>query len=200
MIDARQAAIEFRRPDVAAIPGGEAVAQRGAVGLREEIQTRLDPDRRRGPCGIGGHGLAGNVRPAQRHVLVGEKKERMVAADRAAEGRGDIVQTQRTAALASDVGEPIVGRQQFVEEAATAEPWNSLEPERLVRATLAPGRRPISLMALEVCTRNSSTASMGRRESRLPKALIAGNTPPVAWAGNPPAVTPVLALAPSTVK
>ena len=35
MIDARQAAIELRGPDVAAIPGGEAVAQRGAVGLRE---------------------------------------------------------------------------------------------------------------------------------------------------------------------
>ena len=35
--------------------------------------------------------------------------------------------------------------------------------------------------------------------SRLPKALVAGSVPPVAWAGNPPAVIPVLALAPSTV-
>ena len=100
MIDAHQAAIELRRPDVAAIPGGEAAAQVGTIGLGKEIQARLDPNRGSGPSGVGGHGLAGNVRPAQRHVLVGEKKEGAVAVDGTAEGRRDIVQAQRTARFA----------------------------------------------------------------------------------------------------
>ena len=73
-------------------------------------------------------------------------------------------------------------------------------PERLVSETLAPGRRPRSPGVLAVCTRNSSMASTGKRESRLPKALIAGSAPPAACAGSPPATTPVFALAPSTMK
>src|ERR1035437_7569488 len=82
----------------------------------------------------------------------------------------------------------------------TADPCNWLEPDRLVRATTAPGNRLTSGAAFEVCTRNSSTASSGISESRLPKALMAGNPPPEACAGRPPADTPVLALIPSTVK
>ena len=65
---------------------------------------------------------------------------------------------------------------------------------------LAPGMRPNSATVVEVCTRNSSMASMEMMESRLPKALSAGNAPPVDWAGKPPALTPTLALTPSTVK
>src|ERR1035438_2747905 len=65
---------------------------------------------------------------------------------------------------------------------------------------LAPGMRPNSATAVEVCNLKSCTASTEIMESRLPKALRAGSAPPLDCAGRPPALTPVLALTPSTVK
>ena len=66
------------------------------------------------------------------------------------------------------------------------------DPERLVMAMAAPGIRLSSFTAFAVCTRNSSTASTGSRESRLPNALRAGMVPPVACAANPPADTTLI--------
>src|ERR1039458_10649224 len=59
---------------------------------------------------------------------------------------------------------------------------------------LAPGMRPNSATAVEVCSLKSCTASTEIMESRLPKALNAGKAPPLDCAGRPPALTPVLAL------
>ena len=135
-------------------------------------------------------------------MLVGEKEESVVAADGAAERRRDIVQAQWTAAFAGDVGEPVVGRQRFrAGNGRIAEPWNSLEPERLVSATLAPGRRPISLIGVR--SLDAQFVHGFDRQKRV-QAAEARSTREAhrrwPWAGNPPAVTPVLALAPSTVK
>ena len=117
VIDAQRAGIELRRAGVAAVPEGEAVAQRDSVGLGIEIERWLDPVRRRGAGGIGRHGLAEHVGATQREVLVGSEEEGMVAADGAAERRGHIVQPQRAALLAREVGEPIVGGERFMPQA-----------------------------------------------------------------------------------
>src|ERR1035441_1061409 len=82
----------------------------------------------------------------------------------------------------------------------TAEPWKWSVPARLESAMLAPGMRPNSATAVEVCNLKSCTASTEIMESRLPKALSAGSAPPLDCAGRPPALTPVLALTPSTGK
>jgi len=74
----------------------------------------------------------------------------------------------------------------LVPEAEYGRPVPLVGTDRLVRLTTAPGNRLTSGAAFEVCTRNSSTASSGISESRLPKALMAGSAPPDACAGSRP--------------
>ncbi len=116
MVQARHPRIQLRRADVAPAPSRQSIPEFGPVGRRKQIQRRLKPVRCGLPRGHRRHRLLPHVGPAQEHVLVRQKEKGMVAANRSAQRRGHILQSQGSASGAGGVGEPVVGGQQFMPE------------------------------------------------------------------------------------
>ena len=145
------------------------------------------------------HRLAPDERLEQRHVFIRKEEEGAIAAQRTAQSLRRVLQPQGQRTISGRIPEPVVGVGQLIAdpvaggsvELVGSRPGSRERPRRASaripprKSKSAPGTAP---------PHPARPANPGCRRRSPPAA------PPGDCAGSPPAVTPMLALTPSTVK